>query len=152
MSVSIRITSSSGGDSLARFRWTSAAVEWADEQGRIGRAALKAASPVGRGPRAGRLRDSIRYERRTAAGGVTATFTAHTPYARWVVEGTAPHIIRATAARYLHWVDTSGHDHFAKQVNHPGTRPNPFPRRALAPLTPAMQRRLAEIVSNRLRG
>jgi hypothetical protein len=36
-------------------------------------------------------------------------------------QGTEPHIIRATNAKMLHWVDqNTGEDRFAKEVHHPG--------------------------------
>lgn len=152
MSISIRVSRSSGGGDLARFRFMKAAVGWADEVGPLVRAGLKAKAPVAKqGAGAGRLRDSIRYERNTTSGGVTLSFTAYVPYAKYVIEGTPPHLIRARAARYLHWKDGSG-DHFAKQVNHPGTRPNDFPRRAIGPLEPLIRKRFAEILNQALGG
>lgn len=133
-------------DPLRRFQWTRAAVAWADEAGITGRTALKAKAPVGKGPNAGRLRDSIRYQRTTAVGrGITVSFTAHTPYAGFVIGGTRPHRIEARAAKALHWVGPHG-DVFRRSVWHPGTRPNPFPRKAMLPLMPHLQRRYAEIV------
>ena len=44
--------------------------------------------------------------------------------------GTPPHTIRAKDAKALHW-KSGGKDIFAKVVNHPGTRPNPFIRNAI---------------------
>lgn len=42
--------------------------------------------------------------------------------ATFVEAGTRPHIIRPVRARVLAWKDRGGQQHFAKQVNHPGTR------------------------------
>ncbi len=42
--------------------------------------------------------------------------------------GTARHEIRPRRAEALHW---PGADHAVAKVDHPGTRPNPFMRRAL---------------------
>ena len=152
MGINIRVSGTSGGSNLGRFQWKAAAVKWADEIGPIVRSELKAKAPVAKdGAGAGRLRDSIRYERNTVGGGVTATFTAYVPYAKYVVEGTGPHIIRARAARYLHWKDAGG-DHFAKQVNHPGTKPNDFAKRAVEPLVPLIQHRFATILKQALGG
>lgn len=142
--------SRSGSDPLRAFAWRRAATVWADETGVIVREALKNAAPVGQGPDAGRLRDSIRYLRRTGEGSVVLEFTARTPYAKYVIDGTRPHIIRARTARYLHWVDRSGRDRFAKQVNHPGTQPNRFPERTIGPLLPVIQRRYTQIVTDSL--
>lgn len=41
--------------------------------------------------------------------------------------GTKPHVIRATNAKALSF-KVGGKQVFAKKVNHPGTRPNPFMR------------------------
>lgn len=48
-------------------------------------------------------------------------------YALYVEFGTAPHIIRPVNGKALHW-KSGGKDIFAKEVHHPGTRPNPFIR------------------------
>jgi hypothetical protein len=48
------------------------------------------------------------------------------PYARFVEEGTKAHVIRARFKKYLHWVGADGAEHFAKQVNHPGSKPYPY--------------------------
>lgn len=42
---------------------------------------------------------------------------------KFVDLGTKPHIIRAKNAKMLHWVDASGKDFFAKEVHHPGNKP-----------------------------
>ena len=69
-----------------------------------------------------------------------ATVVASAEYARYVEEGTRPHIIRPVRARVLAW----GGDRrltgslrsgarptsFARIVHHPGTRPKPFLRPA----------------------
>lgn len=61
---------------------------------------------------------------------------------KYVEFGTPPHVIRAKEGGILHWHKTKGrtqHSHphskvmqedafFAKEVKHPGTRPNPFIR------------------------
>lgn len=114
-----------------RFEFMRGAVAFADEVGPRVRDELKRRAPVGqRDPRPGRLRDSIRYSRTTRPDGVRLEFTAHVPYARYVVGGTRPHLISARAARALHWIDAGG-SHFARTVHHPGTAPNPFPREAM---------------------
>lgn len=149
MTLGIRI-SRSGPNPFQRFQWTRAAMSWADATGPVVRSALKAAAPVAPVD-GGRLRDSIRYARRTRLGRVTLEFSASAPYTRFVLDGTPPHIIRARTSRYLHWADTAGQNRFAKQVNHPGTKPNPFPRRALTPLMPAIQSAFQESVLDSMR-
>jgi hypothetical protein len=80
------------------------------------------------------------------------TFTAHTPYAKFVIDGTPPHVIEARAAKVLHWTGPNG-DVFRRRVNHPGTQPNPFPRKALLPMMPYIQQRYREaIISDMRRG
>jgi HK97 gp10 family phage protein len=151
MSLGVRVQRP-GRDPLRRFEWTRLAVRWADEVGPLTRTALKAKAPVGKGQGAGRLRDSIRYQRRTLGGAVVLEFTANTPYAKYVLSGTSAHEIRPKAARVLHWVDASGNDRFAAAVRHPGTKPNRFPEKAVLPLLPLIQRRFKEIVTEQLRG
>jgi hypothetical protein len=158
--VSVNITVEGHGPDHP-FVWTAAAVKWADTVGPIARAALKVMAPVGKGPRAGRLRTSIRYERRTTAGsGVTATFTAYTPYARYVIDGTKPHIIRPVAARYLHF-QQNGRDRFvgprgssarSAYVMHPGTRANKFNERAFEAIGPEIRRIYQVIMSEAMGG
>lgn len=115
---------------IARFQWRKAVAEFVDEAQPIVLDALKREAPVApRGAGRGRLRRSIRSRRNIRADSAQVQFAAHVPYARYVLEGTRPHRITPRMARALHWVDGSG-SHFARGVNHPGTRPNPFPRRA----------------------
>ncbi|WP_394847397.1 hypothetical protein LZC95_08020 [Pendulispora brunnea] len=109
-------------------------------------------------------RTNHRYEDRTAAltksisgrvtgralgvgGAATGEIVAMAPYARYVDEGTAPHVIRPKAAKgfvgplhrgqsrrsdkgaprsLLIWVDQHGVKHAAPVVHHPGTKPYGF--------------------------
>ena len=50
-------------------------------------------------------------------------------YGRFVEFGTPPHIIKPKNKKALHWGGKGGP--IVKQVNHPGTRPNPFVRNTL---------------------
>lgn len=149
--MSMTVTTTESG-SYARFRWTVAAVTWSDEVGPMVRTELKHRAPVGkRTPRPGRYRDSIRYSRRTLAGvGVKIDFTANTPYAPYVTDGTRPHEISAVAARALHWTDGSG-GHFAKVVQHPGTKPNPFAREAVRHMEPVIRASFKRAVRDAMR-
>jgi len=138
----------SGGQGLAKFKALAVLTKWADLVGPEMREALKDKAPVGQGAGAGRLRDSIRYERETFGGGLTMRWTANVPYARYVIDGTAPHEIRPVAARALHWGGKPGV--FAKVVHHPGTQPNDFPEKALAPLEPIIQKELSLFLQTEL--
>lgn len=131
MSIRIEFDSGKIADSpVARFKWRQAVAEFVDQAQPIVLDALKREAPVApRGAGRGRLRRSIRSRRNIDAASAQVTFAAHVPYARYVLEGTRPHRITPRMARALHWVDGSG-SHFARGVNHPGTKPNPFPARA----------------------
>lgn len=79
--------------------------------------------------RTGRLRESIRASRVKVSGPfrVEAHVSANRRYARFVHEGTRPHIILARRARALrfYWPRV-GKVVFFKSVNHPGNDANPF--------------------------
>ena len=51
-------------------------------------------------------------------------------YGWFVREGTGPHTIVPVRVRVLHFI-IGGRDVFAMRVNHPGTKPNPYHKRAL---------------------
>jgi hypothetical protein len=58
------------------------------------------------------------------------------PYLPYVLGGTGAHTIRVRNAKALRWLPNRGHGtpQYAIQVHHPGTKPNPFPERAIAPM------------------
>ncbi len=64
----------------------------------------------------------------TEAGPLSATgvFEATAPYASEVDEGTKPHVIRPKNASVLAFPGKDGGTVFAREVNHPGTRPDGF--------------------------
>lgn len=71
-------------------------------------------------------------------------------YGKLVEFGTPPHVIMPKSKKVLHWHETKGRTqhshphskamgedaHFSRKVKHPGTRPNPFVRTALATKLP----------------
>lgn len=59
-----------------------------------------------------------------------ATIVFNVDYARYVNDGTRPHIIRPKNASVLRFV-VGGRVVYARVVHHPGTRANPFLDRAL---------------------
>lgn len=110
---------------------------WADEVGPAIREELRQRTPIYRAPLAnptpppgGRMRDSETYESQFADRSVTMNFTAHVPYARYVVGGAREHEITAVAARMLHYY-TNTAEKWRYSVLHPGNKPNPFPREVL---------------------
>jgi len=147
-----------------KFAWMAAAVKWADEVGPQIRSKLKEEAPVGEGGRRGRLRDSIRYERRTHNPDVDMYFNAHTPYAKYVIDGTRPHEIYPKAARYLHFfqnvggasverfVGPRGSGARSAHVNHPGTRANKFNERAMDAMRPKIEQRFTEVMRDAMGG
>lgn len=102
---------------------------------KMGRAILgrsRALTPVRTGELRARQRVIFRITRTT----VEAQIEARTSYAMYVHEGTKPHDIRPKRVSTLRWVTAGsmyggGGIHFAKLVHHPGTRAQPFMRRAL---------------------
>lgn len=82
----------------------------------------------------GLLQATFRLQARTPGGGYGATVIAGrdgvTDYLQFVIDGTPPHIIRPRQARALRFV-AGGRVVFARQVRHPGTRPNDFILRSL---------------------
>jgi hypothetical protein len=75
-------------------------------------------------------------------GNWSASIESDAPHARWVVEGTPPHIIRRRNARALR---VPGYGFFAS-VRHPGTRPNPFMEEALDAKASEMENRAAALI------
>lgn len=133
------LTSTVGGlRKLTGWRFQRVSSAWMDAVEPIVLAVLKAHAPVGKGPKAGELRDSIRAQRSLGGGGARLEFVSSAPHARYVIGGTRPHEIRPRQARALYWTDSGG-GHFAHLVHHPGTKANPFVRRAVRPMEPAIR-------------
>lgn len=135
MSFMMRVTESGR---VPRLRWAEAARAWGEEAAPMGMRLLRAHTPVGYGPNAGALRQSERWRISGQGGALTVLFYTQAKYARYVIEGTRPHPIPRNGTRLLRWTDRAGNVSYAMRVNHPGTRPNPFPERALASLRPAL--------------
>lgn len=87
----------------------------------------------------GALRDSIKVT--TEPG--KRIIGPDVPYADFVVLGTAPHRIEAKPGSVLAFA-VGGETVFAKYVNHPGTKPNPFVRRALESYIDDVAKQFAE--------
>jgi hypothetical protein len=83
------------------------------------------AAPKGR---TGDLKNGIQLESATEDGDIVISIPKE---GLWVEFGTPPHTIEASPGKTLHWVNESGDDVFAKRVEHPGTRANPFIRPTL---------------------
>ncbi len=59
-------------------------------------------------------------------GGAEGEIVADAPYASFVEEGTRAHVIVPRRGQWLAWERPQGNWHFARQVNHPGSKPYPF--------------------------
>lgn len=119
---------------------------WAAEVGPVIATEIRRRAPLSPKEGGGRLRSSIRYEQRGQGAGLQLRYLSDAPYARVVTDGSRAHRIEPRNARALHWME-GGRDVFARSVNHPGTRPNPFPRKALQALRPWIMERLAANIS-----
>jgi hypothetical protein len=149
-----------------KFVWMAAAVKWADDIGPQVRSKLKEEAPVshpdpGGRNRPGRLRDSIRYERRTRAPDVDMYFNAYTPYAEYVINSTRAHDIFPKAARYLHFwrpYRAPTIEYFVgprgsgAHVSHPGTKANKFNERAMSAMRQTIEDRFVEIMREAMGG
>lgn len=77
--------------------------------------------------RTGRLKASIHPDpvRRSGPWSISTGVSADAPYAAPVHEGARPHVIRPRNARALRF-EINGRVVFARRVNHPGQRAQPF--------------------------
>lgn len=131
----------SGADRSLKFDWKAASSAWASDVEPAALRAMKMHAPVGAGaappaPQPGNLRQGIGSRLEPSAAMMWVVLYATAPYAPYVIGGTGPHPIAARNAKALRWFENRGHGPiaFAKSVQHPGTKPNNFPERALAPL------------------
>lgn len=84
--------------------------------------------PADKGPH---LRDTLDARVQLGATGSKVEFTAAVPWADWVRHGVQPHVIMGNPI--LHFFNRkTGDEVFTRQVQHPGTRPNDFVRKAVA--------------------
>ncbi len=76
------------------------------------------------------------YKARTPDGWFIGHDLQHAPHARFVIEGTRPHLITPKNKKTLRW-PVGGKFAFAKEVEHPGYKGDNYLRRAAA-LAPAV--------------
>lgn len=147
MTVIIKVTGKSG---LTKQAIPRALALWESQIAPEILAEMKRRAPVSMEPGGGRLRDSLKYERRNTGRGVEARFLSNVSYAKFVDEGTKPHRIEPREARVLHW-SSGASDVFARSVNHPGTRANPFIQRAIDSLMPWVKQQMKDDVMKGLK-
>lgn len=135
-----------------RFRWNTVARRWATETAEIVTHAIRDKAPVGKREgenHNGQLRDSIDHKVVVGASSATVEIYSRVPYVGYVIRGTQPHQIVPRNATRLHWISGGNHI-YRSQVQHPGTKPNPFAEDAVRPLAMTTNRRLAEAVKTSL--
>lgn len=145
-SVTVQLT----GRGMGIYSVRDAINKWETEIAPIVLSEIRRRAPVGDGPGSGRLRDSISIQRVRGGGGIQVRFVSSAPYAAYVENGTVPHRIEPRQALALHW-QSNGQDVFARYVNHPGTKANPFVKRAIEATKPVMARMLRQAVEKELK-
>lgn len=164
MSVRVWIRREGGGWDhypARHFEWMVAATEWADTVGPRFLDTLRDTCPVNTREHfdhigTGRLLRSLRMERHTTENGLRLDYTAHTPYAKYVVGGVEPHEMRNRNFPFMHWWDRPlyGHEYFRKFVvhgsNHP-QQPNPFHERAMDHDEDMIHQEFFDIIGEHLR-
>lgn len=134
---------------MEAFNATLRMVGWADKTGLLMEHELKAQAPTDKRGRAGagRLKNSIHYQRRTSIGKIVLTFHSDDPAARWVIDGTRPHPItpNGTGHLALHFPDASGEMIFRNHVQHRGSHANPFHEKALERMLPVINSSFAAL-------
>lgn len=146
-SVGIKITGKKGFSDMSVMK---AIIAWEAEVAPELLAEIRRRAPVSPTENGGRLRDSIYLSRKSSGQGLEARIMSSAPYAKYVEYGTAAHIIEPRSALALHW-SGKGSDVFARRVNHPGTKANPFVQQAIRALLPLMQQKLRENVEEEFR-
>lgn len=103
-----------------------------DEVKRGARQRVGVSSPAGRQTRAGgsqHLRDTINkrlIRDKDGAAVYVGDLDDSVPHARFHHDGTRPHQIRPVRAKMLRFTVAGGQVVFARVVNHPGTKANPY--------------------------
>ena len=122
----------------AAVRWMTATSSMIDTVGPLFMDALKRRAPYhpiesGGGTQHPHLRDSFAWHRKMMGPGfMRMEISNKAPYFPFVVKGTKPHRIAPRPGHsMLAWHDSAGAAHFARFVNHPGTKPNDFVRRTM---------------------
>jgi hypothetical protein len=95
--------------------------------------------------RTGEFAAAIRHEMFTMTNGAGFNVSIPQPLGGWIMDGTPAHII-AAHGRALRF-EIGGNTIFARSVNHPGTKANPFHERALTRWRPEAQSKLHFIAS-----
>lgn len=134
----IEITRNWKGQPVTWRQWQYVSREWVKAVMPIAVAAIKINAPVYHGysiRTPGKLRQSIAGVPVITPNSANIDITSTVPYARYVIDGAAPHIIRPRKAQMMKWMDAHGWQ-YATEVHHPGQRKNDFIEKAIIPLEP----------------
>lgn len=102
---------------------------------------------AGRHAKTGALERSI-FKRRIGGGWELGHDSQVAPHARFVHDGTRPHVILPKDRKVLRW-PVPGRFAFARKVNHPGTKPDTWLVDAARLAPPAFQRHVETLVNGR---
>jgi hypothetical protein len=129
-----------GAGRRIKFDWPLAARTWAEAVEPEATALTRARAPFF----TGRLRQSIGSQIEETPGLTSVTIYGTVSYLPYVLDGTRAHVIAARNAKALRWMGKGGIGvNFARSVNHPGTKANPFPEEAMEVATPMIVSRFA---------
>lgn len=131
-------------DVLKRYQWKTLGLQWAD------RMAPKLVNEIKReAPHlTGHLRNATTVKVESSATRIRLVFSAPgISYVPFVIHGTPPHKIFPKSKRALHWT-TNGANAFARQVSHPGTRPNNYPETAARRTLGDVSRAMSDVLNN----
>lgn len=132
--------------------WAAGVRRWSHVAGPVVRDAMKAKAPVspkiGKYKGSGAFRNSIQYQSKLTPPIARLEFGSPLFYAKFIRDGTRPHEIKARNRPTLAFQTFDGGPwSFPKVVQHPGTRPNEFARRAIRPTLPELREAFSTIMS-----
>jgi hypothetical protein len=143
------MTPKQAADALRRFKFKERMAIFSDTVRPIVLSELARQSPKGKGPDAGRLSKSFRWERRIRPNGLVVTVFNTAPYYGYVVRGTKPHEIhpRGNYPLRFFWQRAGGvvsswgwHGEQYGYVEHPGTKAQPIAKKAWRRVRPEVLR------------
>lgn len=151
--IDVSVSTQGSPEGRGGAKWSSAAARWSAVAAPLAREAIRKEAPVSKthGPggkvrKGGAFKASIADRSSSGAGMARVEIGSTAAYAKFLVEGTRPHEIRARNAAALHFWVSGGTEMWRRTVRHPGTRPNPFVQKAMKPALPAIRTSFAEIM------
>lgn len=133
----VRVTVDGLGNAELRLKASTAAIQFALDLTAVQVEEL-VETGAGRHAKTGQLERSI-FKARVSGGWEVGHDSQVAPYARFVHDGSRPHVITPDKKRVLRW-PTPGGFAFAKRVNHPGYGGDAWLRRAANQALPIFER------------